>query len=82
MIWARMPSGKANPLNVAHTDPTRGNGMAAPRVIAYNPETQGGMPVTGTNLQQMLRWEGEGRVTFHTSHFSDCPERGRFKRDG
>lgn len=87
MLWAKMPSGKRNPLDVEPVaeiaqlnDADRL--LPVPGLTAYNPETEGGMPITTANLGQMLRWVEEGRVSAHVSHFATCPERDRFKRDG
>lgn len=74
MIWARMPSGRLNPLNVDQVQPEPGKG-----VVAFNPSTGRGVPVINANIDDCARWAERG-VTFHTSHFSDCPERGRFQR--
>jgi hypothetical protein len=74
MIWARMPSGKLNPLNVEQVEPAAGKG-----VVAFNPRTGRAVPVIAANLDDCARW-GEHGATFHTSHFSDCPNRGQFRR--
>lgn len=69
-----MPSGRANPLNTETVTPEVGKG-----VIAYNPKTGKGLPVTYAVIHDCERWAAQG-VTFHTSHFATCPERERFKR--
>lgn len=74
MLWAIMPSGRRNPLNTAEVEPEVGKG-----VTAFNPRTGHGIPVTIAVIDDCPRWAEQG-VTFHTSHFSDCPERGRFRR--
>lgn len=74
MLWARMPSGRPNPLNVAEVMPEVGKG-----VIAFNPDTGRGMPVTDAVIGSCPGWAAQG-VTFHTSHFSDCPKRERFRK--
>lgn len=75
MLWARMPSGRLNPLNVAEVEPEVGKG-----VTAFNPDTGNGVPVTFAVIGSCPGWAAAG-VTFHTSHFSDCPERQRFRKD-
>ena len=75
MLWARMPSGRLNPLNVDEVQPEPGAG-----VVAFNPATGNGVPVINANAHDCPRWAEHG-ATFHTSHFATCPERGRFKRD-
>lgn len=74
VIWAKMPSGKQNPLDVAEVIPEPGRG-----VVAFNPSTGGGMPVTKDNFEKIDFWRRAG-ATFHVSHFSTCPQRHRFKR--
>lgn len=76
MIWATMPSGRANPLNVEEVKPEAGKG-----VVAYNPATGGGIPVIGANVPgDVERWAAAG-ATYHASHFATCPRRGEFKRE-
>jgi hypothetical protein len=70
-----MPSGNSNPLNLATVEPAIKQG-----VIAYNPTTKGGVPVTAANIDRVRLWVENGQVSCHTSHFSDCPARKRFRR--
>ncbi len=74
MLWATMPSGRANPLNVDEVEPEASKG-----VVAFNPRTGHAVPVTYAEIEHCADWAEQG-VTFHTSHFSDCPARERFKR--
>lgn len=80
ILWALMPPKPPenkrahNPLNVAEVAAEVGK-----NVIAYNPKTQGGVTVTAENIGECAKWAAGG-VTFHTSHFSDCPARKRFRR--
>lgn len=73
MIWAKMPSGRANPLNADQVPPEVGKG-----VIAFNPDTGHGMPVTFSVIDRCAAW-AEAGITFHTSHWSSCPEAHRFR---
>lgn len=75
MLWARMPSGRLNPLNVEQVTPEVGKG-----VTAFNPQTGHGFPITFACIEDCARWAEQG-VTFHTSHFATCPEHARFKRE-
>lgn len=74
MLWVLMPSGKLNPLDVGEVTPQSRKG-----VIAFNPATGGGRPVTVANEAECAALAEKG-VTFHLSHFATCPERQRFKR--
>lgn len=72
IVWAKMPSGKLNPLNVEEVAPAAAGG-----VIAYNAETGGGMPLSADNAGQWEAWRQAG-ATFHTSHFATCVARQKF----
>jgi hypothetical protein len=84
MIWAKMPSGRSNPLNVeevAEFAKLDGDKLAPlPGITAYNRVSGNGMPITYSNIDAAVLWAESEHVTFHTSHFSDCPERQKFKR--
>lgn len=75
MLWAKMPSGRSNPLNAAEVPAEVGKG-----VIAFNPATGKGLPVTYAVIGDCERWAEQHGVSFHTSHFSDCPKRGQFRK--
>ena len=72
MLWATMPSGAHNPLDVEQVVPQVGMG-----VVAYNPKTGNAQMVTAANILETAKW-ADGGVTFHLSHFATCPERERF----
>lgn len=74
MLWAPMPSGAHNPLNVEQVAAEVGKG-----VIAYNPATGRGIPITIAVIDRCEGWAAHG-VTFHVSHFADCPQRSRFRQ--
>lgn len=74
MLWAKMPSGKSNPLNVAEVEPRTKAG-----VFAYQATTGRGVALKETNIGEVERWKAEG-VSFHLSHFATCPQRGQFRR--
>lgn len=75
MLWAIMPSGRANPLNAEEVPAELGKG-----IIALNPRTGHGMPVTYAVIENCPAWSEAG-ISFHTSHFATCPERRQFKRE-
>jgi hypothetical protein len=72
--WAKMGSGKMNPLDVEQVPAEAKKG-----VIAFNPRTGAGSSVTVKNLADCAMWREKG-ATFHISHFATCPKAQRFKR--
>ena len=74
MIWAKMGSGKLNPLDAAMVEPEAKKG-----IIAFNPRTGAGCAVTLKNIEECGAWARKG-ASFHVSHFATCSERQRFRR--
>src|SRR5688500_17597483 len=68
----KMPSGRYNPVNVREADPTPGS-------VAVNPETGGGIALKGEHMELTEEWAAQG-VTFHLSHFADCPKAEEFRK--
>jgi hypothetical protein len=77
MVWAKMGSGKPNPLDLETVD------QLGVGTVAYNPATGSGRALTRDDIDsgRAATW-GERGVTFHLSHFATCPNARRHKGGG
>lgn len=75
ILWAQMDTGGRNPLNLEPQD----FGLK-PGIVAFNPRTGGGHALHQADIDRgaPAQWARIG-VTFHLSHFADCPNRAAHK---
>jgi hypothetical protein len=55
-------------------------GVPRPRMVARNPETEGGRVITEADLPRVVDWLAARRVTVHVSHFATCPHAKEHRR--
>lgn len=69
MLWVKLDTGGTNPLNVEPLDELK------PGLIAYNPAKGTGHRLTQEEIDagKPREWAARG-VTFHLTHFADCPD--------
>lgn len=72
LLWAKMHSGAANPLNPQEIPLDQVEVKLG--IIAYNPRTGGGRAVSAATIACVPAWAAAG-ATFHLSHWATCSER-------
>lgn len=73
ILWAALRGGGRMPIDEKAVP------FEAAGLVAYNPNTGGGIVLAGPDLEKVPRWKELG-ATLHRSHFATCPNAAQHRQ--